>query len=202
MTFVERNKRWLLPTPGRGGGRASSGCNFPARSPRPRRTPRGRSPAPDDRGPGRGRRAGLPRLDQDFKALETRRPAPTTPPPCWQAGRRTLAAGRRSPPRPPELHPGLWSRLPRLPAPPRRPAGPGPRGRCPPPWSSSSRPALGPGGVDRRRGLPRRGAALEGGYTHQAHHGHRRGPGRPDRRGEPLEPGPPRPPGAAPGEHP
>lgn len=120
MTFVERNKRWLLPIL----AVAAAGVvwlNFPAQSVEASTDASEKIPVLTTEAPAPAAPQPAPALDQDFKYLETPPPGANDPAPLMEEGRWILDDGRRSPARPPELHPRLWSRLPGLPAPPRSP---------------------------------------------------------------------------------
>jgi hypothetical protein len=119
MSFVEKNKRWLLPVIGAGVAGVvwmnlpdrSAQTPLPAPLPGVENAPA--APVLEERypaGAGRG-------TDPQLKALDAPPPAVYEPAPLLLAGRQALAAELRSPARPPLLHPDQWRALCALPEP-------------------------------------------------------------------------------------
>jgi len=117
MSFVERNKRWLLPAIGVGVA-GVVWMNLPNRSAPAPGTPAS-APAPEPRAsamavepPERPDRPGEA-VDSDpvIQALEAPPAAAYDPAPLILAGRKALSPDLRSPARPPHLHPEQWQGL-------------------------------------------------------------------------------------------
>jgi hypothetical protein len=162
VSFVERNRRWLLPLLGAGVA-GVLWMNLPVRTAAaaehaaPAAAPE--APPQDDAQP-QPPPVALS-LEQDFKFLET--PEPSDPVGLLAAGRQVLGAALREPRRA-ELHPDQWGRLPGIPPPSRAP-GPGPRAALqpPPPVDFLIETSAGPEAWIKGVGY-RPGATLEGGY--------------------------------------
>jgi hypothetical protein len=161
VSFVERNRRWLLPLLGLG-VLGVLWLNLPGHT---AEAPMVAPPMAE----GRTQVDAAPRpvvalsLAQDFKFLET--PEPSNPVGLLLDGRQTLEPEQREAPRA-ALHPDQWGRLPGIPAPPR-PMVPGPpraEPQPPPPVDFLIETSAGQEAWIKGVGY-RPGATLEGGYT-------------------------------------